>query len=277
MFLITLPFLLHCIIVGQLPWFGVLQLYAVFFSTVLFYHLTAHAHRIGGAQTEGGLVGLANCGSGTLRLSSGSWTGGDFLSVLPHHLTDLFRENAACPIARRRIRIGKIRSQGRGFLVGNSLFTSTLSPTVFTFLMQGLILLTLLVTAHRKWRNQALPRLFQTFRSGAFRNLPISPPRMPLAFLFRWQRQQSFGRSVFQQEPEHPAVRRHPRIGHRTNRLSRTFDPRHSLLGQRLLSQPPSLQQRYPTGRKTGPSPGSSLRRRKLGAWICDHSRPSDP
>ena len=86
-----------------------------------------------------------------------------------------------------------------------------------------------------------------------------------------------FWEKRFQQEPEHPAVRRHPRVGHRTNRLSRTFDPRHSLLGQRLLSQPSSLQQRHPTGRKTRPSPGSSLRRRELGAWICDHSRPSDP
>ena len=36
-------------------------------------------------------------------------------------------------------------------------FNFAISPTTFTFLMQGLIILTLLITAYRKWRNQSLP------------------------------------------------------------------------------------------------------------------------
>jgi hypothetical protein len=41
-------------------------------------------------------------------------------------------------------------------------FDFTISPTTFTFLMQGLLILTLLVTGYRKWRNQALPALSKT-------------------------------------------------------------------------------------------------------------------
>ena len=42
MFLLTLPFLFHCVIVGKIPWLNVLHLYLVFFSSVILYHLTAH-------------------------------------------------------------------------------------------------------------------------------------------------------------------------------------------------------------------------------------------
>jgi hypothetical protein len=38
-------------------------------------------------------------------------------------------------------------------------FDFTISPTTFTFLMQGLLILTLLVTGYRKWKNQSLPAL----------------------------------------------------------------------------------------------------------------------
>ena len=43
MFLFSVPFLLHCVIVGQIPWKNVIHLYLVFFSSVVLYHLTAHA------------------------------------------------------------------------------------------------------------------------------------------------------------------------------------------------------------------------------------------
>ena len=38
-------------------------------------------------------------------------------------------------------------------------FNFVISPTTFTFLMQGLLILILLITGYRKWRNQALPAL----------------------------------------------------------------------------------------------------------------------
>ena len=38
-------------------------------------------------------------------------------------------------------------------------FDFVISPTTFTFLMQGLLILILLITGYRKWRNQALPAL----------------------------------------------------------------------------------------------------------------------
>ena len=42
MFFLTIPFLIHCVIVGKLPWLNIVHLYSVFFCSVLFYHLTAH-------------------------------------------------------------------------------------------------------------------------------------------------------------------------------------------------------------------------------------------
>ena len=42
MFFLTLPFLLHCAVVGEIPLLNLLHLYAVFFSSVILYHLTAH-------------------------------------------------------------------------------------------------------------------------------------------------------------------------------------------------------------------------------------------
>ena len=42
MFFLTIPFLIHCVVVGKLPWLNILHLYSVFFCSVLFYHLTAH-------------------------------------------------------------------------------------------------------------------------------------------------------------------------------------------------------------------------------------------
>ena len=43
MFLFTIFFLLHCVVAGKIPWDNVFQLYAVFFCSVILYHLTAHA------------------------------------------------------------------------------------------------------------------------------------------------------------------------------------------------------------------------------------------
>ncbi|SVB21491.1 uncharacterized protein METZ01_LOCUS174345, partial [marine metagenome] len=42
MFILTLPFLLHAVIVGEISPGKTLHLYTVFFSCVLLYHLTAH-------------------------------------------------------------------------------------------------------------------------------------------------------------------------------------------------------------------------------------------
>lgn len=172
MFLITLPFLLHCIIVGQLPWFGVLQLYAVFFSTVLFYHLTAHviglvvpkpraASWVSRIAVLGLYVFLPALGQAGISFLS-------FLTILPTYFGKMLP--ALLPIGESEL--GRFEAKAADFWSEIPFFTSTLSPTVFTFLMQGLILLTLLVTAHRKWRNQALPAfskpsalaLFATFQ-----------------------------------------------------------------------------------------------------------------
>ena len=157
MFLLTLPFLLHCIWVGQLPWFGVLQLYAVFFSTVLFYHLTAHviglvvpkpraASWVSRIAVLGLYVFLPALGQAGISFLS-------FLTILPTYFGKMLP--ALLPLGASEL--GRFEAKAAEFWQAVPFFTTTLSPTIFTFLMQGLILLTLMVTAHRKWRNQALP------------------------------------------------------------------------------------------------------------------------
>ena len=41
-------------------------------------------------------------------------------------------------------------------------FTTEISPSLFTLIMQGLILAALLITAYRKWRNESLPAFSKT-------------------------------------------------------------------------------------------------------------------
>lgn len=159
MFLLTLPFLLHCILVGQLPLLGIFELYAVFFSTVLFYHLTAHviglvvpkpmaASWVSRIAVLGLYVFLPALGQAGISFLS-------FLTILPTYFGKILP--ALLPLGESVL--GRFETKAVDFWLEVPFFTTTLSPTVFTFLMQGLILLTLLVIAHRKWRSQALPAI----------------------------------------------------------------------------------------------------------------------
>ena len=158
MFLFTIPFLIHSVIVGKIPWINVFHLYAVFFCSVILYHLTAHAvglivpkpraaSWVSRIVVLGLYVALPGLGQAGVSFLS-------FLTILPTYFGKIL------PVLHpvdKDIKIGQYEQLAIDFWQDVPFFDFTISPTTFTFLMQGLLILTLFVTAYRKWRNQALP------------------------------------------------------------------------------------------------------------------------
>ena len=161
MFFFTLPFLGHAILVGKLPLANIIQLYSVFFCSVILYHLTAHAVGLVVPKPRAAswvsrivvlglyvvLPGLGHAGISFLS----------FLTILPTYFGKIL------PILQRqgieKSSVSIYEAKITDFWQDVPFFDLTISPTTFTFLMQGLIILILLVTGYRKWRNQALPAL----------------------------------------------------------------------------------------------------------------------
>ena len=161
MFLFTLPFLGHAIIAGELPWGNIIHLYSVFFCSVILYHLTAHAvglvvpkpraaSWVSRIVVLGLYVVLPGLGQAGISFLS-------FLTILPTYFGKIL------PVIQKEGDHKKgdfdYESQITEFWQDVPFFDFTISPTTFTFLMQGLLILALLVTGYRKWRNQALPAL----------------------------------------------------------------------------------------------------------------------
>lgn len=158
MFLFTIPFLLHCVVAGKIPWDNVFQLYAVFFCSVILYHLTAHAvglvvpkpraaSWVSRIVVLGLYVALPGLGQAGISFLS-------FLTILPTYFGKIL------PVLHpvdKDVKMGHYEQIVIDFWQDVPFFNFTISPTAFTFLMQGLLIFTLLVTAYRKWRNQALP------------------------------------------------------------------------------------------------------------------------
>ncbi len=158
MFIFTIPFLLHCVVVGKIPWDNVFQLYAVFFCSVILYHLTAHAvglivpkpraaSWVSRIVVLGLYVVLPGLGQAGVTFLS-------FLTILPTYFGKILP--VLHPV-EKEIKMGHYEQLAIDFWQDVPFFDFTISPTAFTFLMQGLLIFTLLVTAYRKWRNQALP------------------------------------------------------------------------------------------------------------------------
>jgi hypothetical protein len=168
MFLITLPFLLHCMVVGKIPILNLIHLYAVFFCSVVLYHLTAHVIGLVVARPRAAswLSRLAVLGL-YIFLPALGHAGISFLSfltiiptyfgrILPHLLPEGMEK------------LGRFEGQAVAFWDEVPFFTGTVSPTTFTFVMQGLILLALFATAYRKWRLDTLPALSKPMGIGLF-------------------------------------------------------------------------------------------------------------
>ena len=157
MFARTLPFLLHSIVTGELSLENVLHLYFVFFSSVALYHLTAHviglvvpkpraASWVSRIVVLGLYFFLPIFGQAGISFLS-------FLTILPTYFGKVLPELTALESTSYR----SWENELVDFWQNVPFFTTKISPSLFTLIMQGLILTALLVTAHRKWRNDALP------------------------------------------------------------------------------------------------------------------------
>ena len=162
MFAVTLPFLLHCMIVGELSIDNVLHLYFVFFSSVVLYHLTAHviglvvpkpraASWVSRIVVLGLYVFLPAFGQAGISFLS-------FLTILPTYFGKMLPELISSQSNDYRGR----EEDMINFWQDVPFFTTEIPPSVFTLIMQGLILTALLITAYRKWRNESLPAFSKT-------------------------------------------------------------------------------------------------------------------
>ena len=169
MFGITLPFLLHAVIVGEISPGKTIHLYTVFFSCVLLYHLTAHvtglvvskpraASWVSRMVVLGLYVVLPGLGQAGFSFLS-------FLTLLPTYF-GLMKEELK-PVNKPEYGFD-FWQDSREFWQEVPFFDLTLSPSLFTVLMQGLLLAALLTTAYRKWRNENLPAFSKTFGIGFF-------------------------------------------------------------------------------------------------------------
>lgn len=168
MFFLTLPFLLHCAVVGEIPLLNLLHLYAVFFSSVILYHLTAHvigmvvskpraASWVARISVLGLYIFLPVLGQAGISFLS-------FLTIIPTYFGKILPHL----LAEGTDQLGRFEGQAVAFWQEVPFFTTTVSPTTFTFGMQGLFLLTLFCTAYRKWRLDSLPALSKPTAIGLF-------------------------------------------------------------------------------------------------------------
>ena len=145
MFFLTLPFLLHCAVVGEIPLLNLLHLYAVFFSSVILYHLTAHvigmvvskpraASWVARISVLGLYIFLPVLGQAGISFLS-------FLTIIPTYFGKILPHL----LAEGTDQLGRFEGQAVAFWQEVPFFTTTVSPTTFTFGMQGLLLLTLFV------------------------------------------------------------------------------------------------------------------------------------
>ncbi len=164
MFGITLPFLLHAVIVGEISPAKTLHLYTVFFSCVLLYHLTAHvtglvvsrpraAAWISRMVVLGLYVFLPGLGQAGFSFLS-------FLTLLPTYFGIMNTELK--PVNQTEPSFDFWR-ETTDFWREVPFFDFAVSPSLFTILMQGLLLSALFATAHRKWRNENLPAFSKPF------------------------------------------------------------------------------------------------------------------
>ena len=161
MFFFTIPFLGHAILVGKLPLANIIQLYSVFCCSVILYRLTAHAvglvvpkpraaSWVSRIVVLGLYIVLPGLGQAGISFLS-------FLTILPTYfgkILPILQKEGIEQISRMDYKSNFVE-----FWQDVPFFDLTISPTTFTFLMQGLLILTLLVTGYRKWKNQSLPAL----------------------------------------------------------------------------------------------------------------------
>ena len=198
MFALTLPFLAHATIVGELAVGKVLHLYGVFLSCVLLYHLTAHVTGLVVSKPRAAswvsrlvvialyfIAGIGQMGFTFLSVLT-FWP--TYFGIMSEELEMSWEERAEIHEDADRFSQMEFAEEPwieheepppleygpRGefsvedFWSEVPFFETTISPSLFTLLMQGLLLAGLVAAAHRKWRNESMPAFSKPFGIGLF-------------------------------------------------------------------------------------------------------------
>jgi hypothetical protein len=159
LFLVTLPFTLLSVVIGQVPVGSVLSLYAAFFAAVILYHLsgcvagTVVNRRFAGRIAQMIVIILYLVLPQIAKLGFEFFS---YLTIIPV-LKELISQ-LAIPYAR----------DGFGILFGDgvrsvSLYGVELDALPFTLLMLGTLILTFVIVLYRKWRQPTHHMLGKNF------------------------------------------------------------------------------------------------------------------
>lgn len=156
LFLLTMPFVIVGMVVGEVPLLTMLHFYLVFFTSVWLYHLTGLVTGMVAQRPRNGLIasmGIVITLYFVLpQFSNLGLTFFEFLTIRPtlfglvgQQLETLDPEARALAAASIP-RLDDFRSI--------RLYTVDVHPTLYTLLCQGLLIITMYVMIHRKWRDQ---------------------------------------------------------------------------------------------------------------------------
>jgi hypothetical protein len=157
LFGLTVPFVLIAAILGRMSPLGLLHLYAVFFAGVLFYHL---AGLVSGMLAKRGrragwiaqaIVVLLYFVLPQLARFGFKFLG--YLTIMPALRALAFEELGL----KSRELAGLAQALGISAGEDPQFFSFALPTTVYTLLLQGLLITALLVVLSRKWRDPTLP------------------------------------------------------------------------------------------------------------------------
>jgi len=161
MFAVTLPFLFAAVLLGGVSLWAVGHFYLVFFTTIWLYHMLG--------MVSGMLAPKARRASWLAQiaivmlyismpsLSNMVFTFFGFFTIIPTFQILLMGELAAHPAALKAM--GK--SAALTPWADLQFFNWSIHPTVYTLMVQGVLLLTCFVVVHRKWHreeNHSLPK-----------------------------------------------------------------------------------------------------------------------
>ncbi|MFW5652696.1 MAG: hypothetical protein ACOC0P_01520, partial [Planctomycetota bacterium] len=155
---------------SDFPVLQLLHFYVVFFSSVLLYHMTglvagmwSKKPRWASMIAQGLVVVLYFV---LPQLSYLGVTFFEFLTVRPTFYVMLAEELERAGPATEAAASSRLQALALHREVG--FFNLVLHPTIFSLMVQGFLLLSMFVSVHRKWRDEALHPLPKGFSVGAF-------------------------------------------------------------------------------------------------------------
>jgi len=170
LFAITLPFLIFILIVGRIPMSAFGPYYLIFFTSTILYHFTGMVAGMiskrwrWSARISQGLIILLY-----FVLPNLSHIGLVFLEFLT--VRPVFVEKILPLVAANT----EMEMSGIGFMAGHSVpfFTTLISGSVFSFLIQSLLILLFTMIIARKWRADTVPAISKAMAVGTFLGFSI--------------------------------------------------------------------------------------------------------